>query len=192
MCPEPIAALRRSQPQKITKNTLLFRDIKAAEGGAPRDVIVLIDGVEHFVGETIDLLPIMEDMAGLCCRIVTDISAKLDDGKFVGSDAPNKLALVEPARQHILPRVEWIQNKRLACEIAKKQTFANCRPMSARNIFGIGQEYLLPFAGRIQKRAAVIDLRGDIRDSRQNRLGDHEGRDRRQYAGESTGTVEFT
>ena len=94
--------MRRSQPQKITENTLLFRDIKGAEGGAPRDFIVLIDGVEHFIGETIDLLPMVQDMTGLRRRIVTNIGAKLNDGKFVGGNAPYQFALFEPARQHVL------------------------------------------------------------------------------------------
>ena len=149
MCPEPIAALRRSQPQKITKNTLLFRDIKGTEGGAPRHVIVLIDGVEHFVGETIDLLPIMQDMTGLRRRIVTNIGMKLNDGKFAGGNAPDQLALIEPARQHGLPRVEWIQNERLAGHVTEQQTFANGRSLLVGNKFSVSQERLLPSSVRI-------------------------------------------
>ena len=82
---------------ETTKNTLLFRDIKRAEGGASRDLIVLIDGVEHFVGETIDLLPIMQDMTGSRRRIVANIGMELNDGKFAGGDAPDQLTLIELA-----------------------------------------------------------------------------------------------
>src|SRR3954470_24365719 len=75
----------------------LFRDIKGAEGGAPRDLVVLIDGVEHLVGETIDFLPKMQDVTGRRRRIITNIGTKLNDGKFAGGDAPDQLALIEPA-----------------------------------------------------------------------------------------------
>jgi hypothetical protein len=82
---------------ETTKISLFFRDIKGAEGGAPRDLIVLIDGVEHFVGETIDLLPIMQDMTGSRRRIVANIGMKLNDGKFAGGNPLDQLVLIEPA-----------------------------------------------------------------------------------------------
>ncbi|HEY1430597.1 MAG TPA: hypothetical protein VGF39_03065, partial [Stellaceae bacterium] len=107
--------------------TLLFWHIKRAKSGAPADPVISIDGVEYVVGEPIDLLPIMEDMAKRRRRIVTNIGVKLNDGKFVGGNAFNQLALVEPARHHVLSRVERIQNERLARDVAKEQTFAKCR-----------------------------------------------------------------
>ena len=128
------------------KNTLLFWHIKGAESGAPPNLVILIDRVEHFIGKTIDLLPIVQDVTGLRRRIVTNIGVKLNNGKFAGGNAPDQLALIEPAGQYVLSRVERVQNKRLARHIAEEQTFANRRSFPVRNIFGISQERLLPLA----------------------------------------------
>ena len=138
-----------SYPADANRAAVLPCPLRRAEGGAPRDVIVLIDGVEHFVGETIDLLPIMQDMTGLRRRIITNIGMKLNDGKFAGGNAPDQLALIEPARQHGLPRVERIQNERLAGHITEEQTFANGRSLLVGNKFSVSQERLLPSSVRI-------------------------------------------
>src|ERR1700738_5603026 len=112
----------------------------------------------------------MQDMTGWRRRIVTNIGAKLNDGKFVRGNAPNQLALIEPARQHVLPRVKWIQNERLARHVTEQQAFANRRSLFVRNISRISQERLLPFAVGIQESPAVIYLIGDIGGFCQNRL----------------------
>jgi hypothetical protein len=88
--------------RKIPENTRLLGDVKRAESGAPSDLVVSIDGVEHFIGKPVDLLSIMQDVTGWRRRIVTNIGMKLNDGKFAGGDAPDQLALIEPARQYVL------------------------------------------------------------------------------------------
>jgi hypothetical protein len=87
-------------------------------------------------------------MTGLRRRIVTNIGMKLNDGKFAGGDAPDQLALIEPARQDGLPRVERIQDERLAGHITDEQAFANRRSLLVRNKLSVGQERLLPFSVR--------------------------------------------
>src|SRR5271156_2656673 len=176
-----ICAWRR----KIIANTLLFRDIKGAKSGAPRELVVLIDSVEHFIGETIHLLPIMQDVTGLRRRIVADIGAKLNDAKLVGGNTPDQLALIEPARQHELSRIERIQNERLARHITEEQAFANRRPLVVRNISGVSQERLLPSSLGIQKSVAVVYLKDGIGGSCENRLGGEKRQSTRQYPWQS-------
>ena len=96
--------------------TLLFWHIKGAEGGAPLDLVIPIDRVEHFIGETIDLLPIMQDVTGWSRQIVTNIGAKLNDGKFARGNPPDIQAKLEASHA----KLQALLDKR-RLELAREQ-----------------------------------------------------------------------
>jgi hypothetical protein len=84
------------------RGAALSRNIKDAILRASPNLIETIDRIKSFVSKTIELLWVMQDMAGSGCRIITDVSANLDHRKFVGGNAPDELALVEPTSQDVL------------------------------------------------------------------------------------------
>jgi len=109
---EPIAASPPPQPDAAAaydksafgltgvkanpRGATLSWNIKDAILRASSNLVVTIYRIKGFVGKTIELLWVMQDMAGGGCWIITDFAANLDHRKFVGGNASGELALVEP------------------------------------------------------------------------------------------------
>jgi hypothetical protein len=110
--PEPIAAYPPSQlidtgiPTKwalgLARAADLFGDVKRAILRAPSNLIITIDRIKSIISKPIELLWVMKDVAPGNGWVVADIGAELDDSKFVSSDAPYQLILVDLARQDVL------------------------------------------------------------------------------------------
>src|SRR5712691_8827661 len=103
------------RPRRLTNSTFgrtglkanprvatLSWNIKDAILRASPNLVVTIYRIKSFVSKTIKLLWVMQDMAGGGCWIITDLAANLDHRKFVGGNAPDELALVEPTGQDVL------------------------------------------------------------------------------------------
>ncbi len=122
-------------------------------------------------------------------RTVADFGTQLHDGEFVRGDAREERALVEPAGQDILTRVERIEPERLAGAVAQQHAFADRRAMPARNVSRIGQEGSLRIPVGLQHAIEVIGLRERVRNARHDRQADHERHEREQRARADAGRV---
>ena len=91
------SAFVRTGVKANPRGATLSWNIKDAVLRASPNPVVTIYRIESFVSKTIELLWVMQDMAGGGCWIITDFAANLYHRKFMGGDAPDKLALIEPA-----------------------------------------------------------------------------------------------
>src|SRR5712671_5826302 len=105
----------RMGPQRLTNSAFVRTGVKANPRGATlswniKDAalraspnpVVTIYRIKSLVGKAIELLWVMQNMAGGGCWIITDLAANLDHGKFAGGNAPDELTLVEPTSHDVL------------------------------------------------------------------------------------------
>ena len=91
------SAFDRTGVKANPRDATLSRNIKDAILRASSNLIETIYRIKSFVSKPIELLWVMQDMAGGGCWIITDFAANLYHRKFMGGNASDELALVEPA-----------------------------------------------------------------------------------------------